>query len=190
LDVVVGIPSAAVAAPIVAGLAAIKKVEDGDEAFLTQARLINKEETFRMIKLRSMVRHAERHDSLAVSEGKNHYDDPRATRLGSFMRRYHLDELPQIFQVVLGQMTLVGNRPILPKYAEHLSKRWSKERFQKWICDYGKGRKGITGIYQVFGPQKRHDESRFHMDTLYTRCASLGLDLYILWRTLRREIGV
>ncbi len=137
-----------------------------------------------------MVRNADKTDSLKVSEGKNHYHDPRATKFGVFMRKYHLDELPQLFQAVAGQMSLVGNRPVLPQYAEHLSKKWSKERFRSWINDYGKGKKGVTGIYQVFGPERRHDESRFHMDMMYTRRASLGLDIYILWKTIRRVAGV
>ncbi len=189
LDIIAGGILSIPAAPLIAGLAMVKKIEDGDGAFLAQARLKNKEETFPVIKLRSMIKHADKHDSVAVSEGKNHHEDPRSTKFGSFMRKYHLDELPQLFQVVLGQMSAVGNRPILPKYAEHLENRWSKERFQSWINDYGKGKKGLTGVYQVFGPEKRHDESRYHMDMFYTKHASLGFDLYLLWRTVKKVIN-
>lgn len=188
LDLALGVPLAIASVPVVGTLATIKKLEDGDGAFLVQGRLKNKNELFPVIKIRSMVDGAHKQDSIAVSEGKPAHQDPRVTKFGAFMRRSHLDELPQVFQAVIGQMSLVGNRPILPQYADHLSKVWSKRRYQKWICDYGKGRKGVTGLYQVFGPEKRHDQSRFSHDMFYTRNASLGLDLYILWKTIGRVL--
>ncbi len=188
LDIVIGAPLALAAAPVVGVLAAIKKVEDGDGAFLVQGRLKNERELFPVVKIRSMVDGAHKQDSIKVSEGKLAHEDPRVTKFGAFMRRSHLDELPQVFQAVIGQMSLVGNRPILPQYADHLSKAWSRKRYRKWITDYGKGKKGVTGLYQVFGPQKRHDQSRFGHDMFYTRNASLGLDLYILWKTIGRVL--
>lgn len=189
LDLASAVPSAALAALVVPTLAVRKYVEDGDGAFLVQARLKNETETFPVVKLRTMIKHADHPDSWTIAEGRNHYEDPRSTKFGRFMRKYHLDELPQVFQVVRGEMSTVGNRPILPSYKELLLARWSKGRFISWISNYGKGKKGITGVYQVFGPEKRHDQSRYHMDMFYTSHASLGFDLYILWRTVKRVIG-
>lgn len=188
LDVVAGAALAVPAAPLIVVSAIAKTIEDGHEPFLAQARLKNGAETFPVVKIRTMIKHAEKMDSVAISEGKNHYEDPRSTNVGVFLRKFHLDELTQVFQILLDQMSVVGNRPILPKYAEHLANRWSEARYRDWIGNYGKGKPGLTGAYQVFGPDKRHDEKRYHWDMFYTRNASLGFDLYILWKTVGRVL--
>jgi lipopolysaccharide/colanic/teichoic acid biosynthesis glycosyltransferase len=189
VDVGIGGSMAIATAPLVLGLAVIKKIEDGDGAFLSQARVKNCNETFTMYKLRSMtpVKQSDI-ESTPDTDGRNHFEHPRATKFGLFLRRFHLDELPQLFQVLWGTLSMVGNRPVLPKYSEYLSKIWSKKRFDSWITNYGKSKSGVTGVYQVFGPKIRNEKSRYHMDMFHTGHASLGFDLYILWRTIRREL--
>lgn len=137
-----------------------------------------------------MTEQADHNDSVKISEGRSRHEDPRATKVGAFMRKYHLDEPPQILQAAAGELSLVGQRAILEVYKEHLQEEWSPERFESWMANYGIGKKGITGVYQVFGPEKRHDKSRYHMDLFYTKHASLGFDIYLLYKTFRKIVGV
>jgi lipopolysaccharide/colanic/teichoic acid biosynthesis glycosyltransferase len=102
-------------------------------------------------------------------------DDPRITRLGRFLRRSSLDELPQLFNVVFGQMSLVGPRPALPWEAELFSQR-QRERFRL--------RPGITGLWQVSGRNSLTMRQGLELDLQYLSRQSLRLDLAILCRTL------
>ena len=102
-------------------------------------------------------------------------DDPRITKYGSFLRRYSLDELPQLWNVLLGQMTLVGPRPIVAseadKYGDHF----------ECFC---KAKSGITGLWQVSGRSRLTYPERVALDCMYVRSWSLRGDFAILWQTL------
>lgn len=90
-------------------------IDSGGPVLYRQIRIGRDETTFRILKFRSMVSGADSHGRLTVS------GDPRITRVGSFLRRHKLDELPQLLNVVLGDMSLVGPRPEVPEFVEHYS---------------------------------------------------------------------
>ena len=106
--------------------------------------------------------------------------DPRATRLGKALRRLSLDELPQVVNVLRGEMALVGPRPIV--HGEHA-------RYGRRFAAYASVRPGITGLWQVSGRNGLSYRRRVAMDVLYARRRTLRLDLYIVLRTLPAVLG-
>ncbi len=140
---------------------------------------------FTMLKFRSMVVDADRHRAalMALSEGNGVLfklrKDPRVTRIGGVLRRFSLDELPQLFNVVRGDMSLVGPRPPLPEevagYSDDAARRL-------------KVRPGLTGLWQVSGRSDLDWEESLRLDLRYTDNWSITLDLSILWRTLRAVV--
>jgi lipopolysaccharide/colanic/teichoic acid biosynthesis glycosyltransferase len=105
-------------------------------------------------------------------------EDPRITRVGKWLRRTSLDELPQLFNVLRGDMSLVGPRPALPWEAEMWPSVYSKYRRRFDV------RPGMTGLWQVSGRSKLSVEQWVELDTEYVRRRSFGLDLQILARTV------
>jgi undecaprenyl-phosphate galactose phosphotransferase len=102
-------------------------------------------------------------------------DESRVTSVGRFIRKYSLDELPQLWNVLCGQMSLVGPRPCLP-YEANSFKGWRERRFDI--------RPGLTGVWQVFGRGKVSFEETVAMDVYYTYLRSFGFDLYLILKTL------
>ena len=102
-------------------------------------------------------------------------DDPRMTPIGRFLRRYSLDELPQLFNVVLGQMSLVGPRPLPQRDFERLEE-WHKKRYLVLP--------GVTGLWQVSGRSELDFDDLVRLDFLYLERWSIGLDLTILMKTV------
>ena len=137
---------------------------------------------FRIFKLRTMRPHAELQRGALVPVARSGRtfkvaNDPRATKIGLWLRRHGLDELPQLFNVVRGEMRLVGPRP-LPEYEDrHLTQTWHRARLD--------GLPGLTGLWQVSGRNERTFDEMCQLDLWYLRNRSVGLDLWILWRTLR-----
>jgi lipopolysaccharide/colanic/teichoic acid biosynthesis glycosyltransferase len=103
-------------------------------------------------------------------------EDPRITRVGRFMRRYSLDELPQLINVLQGEMSLVGPRPLALRDASRLS----KDGFLRYEV-----LPGITGLWQVKGRANHDSDDVFYWDTIYILQWSLALDLRILFQTIR-----
>jgi exopolysaccharide biosynthesis polyprenyl glycosylphosphotransferase len=169
-------------APVMAVLAATVWLQDRGPALFTQTRVGKDGHSFRMYKFRTMVVDAEqRRDELLASndsEGKVLFKlrrDPRVTAVGAHLRRMSLDELPQLFNVFLGQMSLVGPRPALPdeaeKYAEHVRRRLVVKP-------------GLTGLWQVNGRSDLSWEESVRLDLRYVENWSFALDLQILWKTI------
>ncbi len=137
--------------------------------------------TFQMIKFRSMIKDAERLfpklEPLSEVEGNlfKMKEDPRITPLGKFMRQFSIDELPQLINVLLGQMSMVGPRPPLPGEVEKYS-AWHKKRLRV--------RPGITGPWQVAGRSLLPFEEMVRLDIFYIENWSLWLDFKILLRTI------
>jgi len=102
-------------------------------------------------------------------------DDPRMTRVGTFLRRYSLDELPQLFNVILGQMSLVGPRPLPQRDFDQLEE-WHKKRYLVLP--------GVTGLWQVSGRSELDFDDLVRLDFLYLERWSVGLDLTILLKTI------
>jgi lipopolysaccharide/colanic/teichoic acid biosynthesis glycosyltransferase len=102
-------------------------------------------------------------------------DDPRVTRVGRLLRRLSLDELPQLFNVLRGQMSLVGPRMITLE---------ERARYGKWWMNLSTVKPGITGLWQISGRSDVGYQERVMFDMHYIRNYSIWLDLYVLWRTI------
>jgi|GEM_PF-2171791 len=200
LDLTVAVPAAVIATPAIALLGIAKKIEDGGTAFFIQERydsipLEGSDDTklLTVWKIRSMVEGAEKDAPSVIREGLPEGTDPRVTQLGKTMRGYKLDELPQLYQAVIGQLSAVGVRPLpresIKKFDTDPHEYKSRLLYREWAQAYGKGKKGLTGLHQVRDSGMRISKEIFHYDIFYTKNASLGLDLYLLWATLGRVLG-
>lgn len=106
-------------------------------------------------------------------------NDPRVTKIGKFLRKTSLDELPQIFNVLKGEMSLVGPRPVVEA---------ELEKYGEYLDDYLMVRPGITGMWQVNGRSDTTYEERVRMDSWYVRNWSIWIDIMLLWRTVKSVI--
>ncbi len=149
--------------------------------FFRQTRLGINGKSFRMFKFRSMIANAENlKDKLtAFNEADGPLfkikDDPRVTRVGRFLRRTSLDELPQLFNVFLGDMSLVGPRPPLPEETEEYND-WHRKRMEV--------PQGMTGLWQVSGRSSLTFEEMVALDVYYIENWTFWLDFKIILKTL------
>lgn len=148
---------------------------DGGPAFFTQMRLGKKAKPFRIYKFRSMIVNAD-----AYLDAQGQPTRTRITRLGAFLRRSSLDELPQLINIIRGDMALIGPRPPLPHILQKMHKS-EKRRFAL--------RPGVTGLAQVLCRNQQPWSVRMKMDRLYVQRQSFCLDLFISWQTLRVVFG-
>lgn len=165
--------------PICAVAAALICLEDG-RPIIHRRRVIGPKGEFDAFKFRTMRQDADSilaNDPVLLREYQRNFKlahDPRVTKLGSFLRKFSIDELPQLFNVLRGQMSLVGPRMItsaeLMKYGNHKDLLLS--------C-----KPGLTGYWQVFGRQNVSYEERVRMDVYYLLNWSLGMDVRLLFRT-------
>jgi lipopolysaccharide/colanic/teichoic acid biosynthesis glycosyltransferase len=171
LDLALGLLGAIVTAPIVGLLAIAIRLESPGHPIYTQTRAGKDGRPFAIYKLRTMVRGAEFTGAgLAIQEG-----DDRITLFGRFLRRYSLDELPNLWNVVRGEMSIVGPRPTLPVQVEQYTERQRGRLAVK---------PGITGWAQVNGRASLPWAERIELDLWYVEHRSLALDLRILSRTM------
>jgi exopolysaccharide biosynthesis polyprenyl glycosylphosphotransferase len=168
--------------PLLAAIAFwIRKDSEGG-AFFKQVRVGRDGEIFTCWKFRTMVEDAEtkRAELEHLSEGPGLLfklkEDPRVTRVGSALRRFSLDELPQLWNVLKGEMSLVGPRPALPEEVE---------QYDDWVRNRLQVKPGMTGLWQVSGRTETSFSDYIRYDLFYIQNWSLSLDLWILWRTLR-----
>jgi lipopolysaccharide/colanic/teichoic acid biosynthesis glycosyltransferase len=159
------------------GLAALAvKLDDGGSVLYRQRRVGLRGEEFELLKLRTMVEGAERQGAgWAVNEG-----DPRITRVGRLLRRLSLDELPQLWNVVRGDMSLIGPRPTLAYQVERYTNRQRRRLEVK---------PGITGWAQIHGRARLPWEERIELDVWYVEHRSPLVDLRILLRTPLALLG-
>lgn len=156
------------------------KLQDGGPIFFKQTRIGRGGVPFTMYKFRSMVVDAEarKAELMERNEGKGGLfklsDDPRITRLGKFLRDYSLDELPQLFNVLNGTMSLVGPRPHL---AHEVAAMPSEASRRSLVTP------GLTGLWQVSGRSDLEGDDAIRLDLRYVENWSLTLDLLILWKT-------
>lgn len=173
--------------PVLLVLAILVKASSPGPVFFRQERVGLNGSTFRMIKFRSMVVDAESQlrelNPLIRAEGNDVLfkmkDDPRVTRVGGLMRRYSLDEVPQLFNVLLGSMSLVGPRPPLAREVE----RYDVHVHRRFLV-----KPGMTGLWQVSGRSDLSWEDSVRLDLYYVENWSLMGDFILLWRTARAVI--
>lgn len=184
-DYLVGFILLVIATPIMLLVALFIYLEDGGPIFFVQSRLGLGGRPFRCFKFRSMNTRAEDQlrrlliDSCTAQDewARTHKlrRDPRVTRVGAFIRKYSLDELPQLINVLRADMSLVGPRPIVEAEAC---------RYGRWIHHYYAVRPGLTGLWQVSGRSDTNYRSRVAMDVVYARSKRILLDVRILAATL------
>jgi exopolysaccharide biosynthesis polyprenyl glycosylphosphotransferase len=185
LDLVVTVPMLVLLAPVLLAIAALVKLDSRGPALFRQTRMGVRQRPFAIFKFRTMSSDAEeRKQDLAhlnkhASNGGDPRmfkipDDPRHTRVGRILRRYSLDELPQLLNVVRGEMSLVGPRPLI--LDEH-----------RFVRDWGLRRldlkPGITGLWQVLGRDAIPFEEMVRLDYFYVTTWSLGNDVRLLLQT-------
>lgn len=171
--------------PLLVTIAVMVRLQDGGPALFRQARIGRNGVPFHCLKFRSMATDADVRlqallaaDPAARLEWASQHklkDDPRITPLGGFLRKSSLDELPQLFNVLFGDMNLVGPRPVVQAEAVRYGRRFQ---------EYCAVRPGITGLWQVSGRSDTTYRRRVAMDVLYSRRKSPGLDARILIATV------
>ncbi|HEX2231869.1 MAG TPA: sugar transferase [Thermoleophilaceae bacterium] len=184
MDLLISVVGLVLLAPLLAMIAAAVKLTSPGPVFFRQKRVGFEGREFKMIKFRTMVEGAERQKAslrvLNESEGLFKIaNDPRLTRLGRFLRRSSLDELPQLFNVVRGEMSLVGPRPLVPDEDSQVA-GWDRRRLHV--------PPGITGSWQLFGPARIPLNEMVKLDYLYGANWSLWQDIKILARTVPHAV--
>jgi lipopolysaccharide/colanic/teichoic acid biosynthesis glycosyltransferase len=176
VDIVVSACALIVAAPVLVVAAILIRVESRGGAIYRQQRAGLHGATFDVLKLRTMVSGAE-----TIGAGlKIDAEDPRITRVGALLRRTSVDELPNLVNVLRGDMSLIGPRPTLPVQVEQYTER---QRGRLAV------RPGITGWAQVNGRASLPWPERIELDLYYIEHRSLALDLQILRRTVAMVLG-
>ena len=185
IDISVATIALLILAPVVLIIAIALWYQDGGAPIFVHWRIGKGGIPFPCLKLRTMVVDSEHRlteyletNAAAAqewAEDRKLRNDPRVTPLGAFLRKSSLDEIPQLLNVLYGQMSLVGPRPIvsaeIPKYG-------------RYFRDYCRVRPGITGLWQVSGRNAVSYRRRVALDTVYARHKSLGIDLFILTLTI------
>jgi lipopolysaccharide/colanic/teichoic acid biosynthesis glycosyltransferase len=180
LDLMVGL----VALPLVIIITAVCvlaiRLDSPGKAVMVQQRTGKNGRRFGMLKLRTMVQNADELKALYLHLNEHSYPDfkitcdPRVTRCGRVLRKLSLDELPQIFNVIRGEMSLVGPRPT--SFAADTYRLWHTVRLDV--------KPGLTGLWQVSGRSDLDFDDRLRLDVAYIRQRCLWLDIQILFRTL------
>lgn len=182
LDVVTSTLALVLFAPVAVAIAIAIKIDDGGPLFFLQPRVGRDGRVFRMVKFRSMRVNAESEleTLLDANEGAGPLfkmkDDPRVTRVGRILRRYSLDEVPQFWNVLRGDMSVVGPRPPLPSEVTAYDGTVSRRLYIK---------PGITGPWQVGGRSDLSWDESVRLDLRYVENWSVLDDLTLMWRTAR-----
>ena len=191
IDIVAGLVGLIVLIPI-SLIIKIVSMCNGDfgKIMFTQMRIGKDGKEFKFYKFRSMVPNAdevlfkllEENEELAKEYKKNKKlkDDPRITKVGKFIRKYSIDELPQLLNVLKGDMSLIGNRPYLPR---------EKDDMGNYFNDIVKTKPGITGYWQVSGRSDVSFETRLKLEQYYSNHCGLKMDIKIFFKTFSAVFG-
>lgn len=172
LDILVAAILLIVLSPIILGLTLILFVQNNGQSFFRQQRPGYQERPFYLTKFKSMTDERDANGQLLP-------DNERLTAIGAFVRKSSLDELPQLFNVLKGEMSIVGPRPLLFKYLPLYSLEQGRRHDVK---------PGITGWAQVNGRNSISWQRKFELDVYYVDHQSFWLDLKILWLTVQKVI--
>lgn len=176
MDLVLSLLGLVLLSPLLLATAIAVALESGRPVLFVQQRVGRDGREFSMLKFRSMVRNA-----AAAGQYRTAAGDPRVTRVGRFIRRTSIDELPQLVNVVRGEMSLVGPRPDVPaQRADYTQAEWMER------CSV---RPGLTGLAQAKLRSEGTHAQRVALDLQYVRAAGVALDLRILCWTLGRLNG-
>ncbi|HEX2766283.1 MAG TPA: sugar transferase [Candidatus Limnocylindria bacterium] len=180
LDIAIVLLTAPITVPLMIGCAIAVRLDSPGPILFSQERTGRNGRRFRMHKFRTMVENAEElketvaHLNVLEPPDFKIIDDPRITRVGRILRRTSLDELPQLFNIVRGEMSIVGPRPT--SFAPGTYDLWHAHRLE--ITP------GLTGLWQVTSRNEASFDERVRLDIQYVRTASLWLDLQIIVRTV------
>lgn len=175
IDIVISLIGIILTSPIMIFCALAIKLKDGGTIFYKQERVTEEERTFNVLKFRTMVMNAEKLTG-PVLAGE---DDPRITKLGKIMRATRIDELPQFFNILRGDMSVVGPRPERPFFVE---------KFKQEIPDYKYRtivKAGLTGLAQVLGKYSTTPEDKVRYDIIYIKNYSILMDLKLILQTIK-----
>lgn len=181
LDVVLTTVGLVLLAPLLAVVALAIRLEDGGPVLFRQTRIGRDGRPFTMLKFRSMVVDAEDRKAALLSLNEGHgalfkiAHDPRVTRVGRVLRRWSIDELPQLLNVLAGSMSLVGPRPHLAGEVAAMPPDASRRALVT---------PGVTGLWQINGRSDLSGEDGLRLDLRYVETWSIALDLHILWKTV------
>lgn len=172
-DIVLSLLALILFSPFILLISCLIKTEDGGPVIFRQSRLTAAGRPFTIRKFRTMIPHSELEDTqVSVAE-----DDPRITRIGSFLRRWRLDEIPQFFNILIGDMSLVGPRPEMmanvARYKMNLPSFVYREKMKA----------GLTGYAQIEGRYNTSAEDKLMLDMMYIESFSIWLDVKLLLRT-------
>jgi exopolysaccharide biosynthesis polyprenyl glycosylphosphotransferase len=179
-DIVLTSVGLLITSPLMLSIAAVVKLQDGGPVIFRQTRVGRGGQLFTMLKFRSMVIDAENRKATLIARNEGNgglfklRDDPRITPFGKILRDFSLDELPQLFNVLTGTMSLVGPRPHL---ASELA-QMPREAVRRSLVT-----PGLTGLWQVSGRSDLEGDDAVRLDLRYVENWSLTLDLLILWKT-------
>jgi Undecaprenyl-phosphate galactose phosphotransferase WbaP len=172
-------------APVIGFLVLLILLDSKGSAFFQQIRVGKDGRRFKFFKLRTMYQNADKlleeclnKDPILKQEWDQYqklYEDPRVTRVGKLLRRLSLDEVPQLINVLIGDMSLVGPRPFFPQQEDYYGDR---------LTYYKRVRPGLTGMWQISGRNEKTFHERTLLDEYYVRNWSIWLDIYILARTI------
>ncbi|PJI09715.1 sugar transferase [Clostridium sp. CT7] len=175
LDIVVSIIAIVIFSPCFLILPVIIKFTDGGSVFYFQERVTNGGKRFKLIKFRSMIVNAEKHSGpVLVTE-----NDTRITKIGAIMRSTRLDEIPQLFNILKGDMSIVGPRPERPFYVEKFEKEIPDYKYRTFV------KAGLTGLAQVLGKYNTTPEDKIKYDIMYIKNYSILLDLKLIVQTVK-----
>ena len=166
-DFILTLVGVLVISPLLLVLCLLVRIKLGSPILFKQVRITKDEKPFRIMKFRTMTDSRDENGNLLP-------DTERFTKFGDFLRNSSLDELPELFNVLQGDMSLVGPRPLYPFYLPYYTKEESKRHTV---------RAGITGLAQINGRNLCKWDERFAMDVEYVNNLSLTNDIKILWRT-------
>jgi lipopolysaccharide/colanic/teichoic acid biosynthesis glycosyltransferase len=182
IDLVVASAALLLLSPLLALAALFVRLEDGGPVFFCQRRIGLRGQTFSMWKFRSMRRDAEAlkarlalHNEMAGGVIFKIKKDPRITRVGKWLRKFSVDEMPQLWNVLKGEMSLVGPRPPVPSEVE----KYTVEDRQRLLA-----RPGLTCLWQVGGRSEIDFAGQVRLDLAYIRAESFALDLKLLLQTI------
>ena len=187
IDIVGAIVGIIVLSPILIIVAILIKIEDSKGSiFFSQKRVGQNGKEFKMYKFRSMVHNAEELKENLLKQNERSgpmfkmKNDPRVTKVGKFIRKTSLDELPQLINVLMGEMSLVGPRPSLPKEVE---------QFKPWMLKRLSVKPGLTCYWQVYGRNNIGFEDWMNLDIKYVEERNLIIDIKLIFKTVFVLLG-